>query len=169
MVLLFANRKSQTENEIAEILKSYNVNRICEKEIIWGNAFSVITMYKSAEINAKKGIAVFCDDTDRFKNQLLPQGFIGICEENNKNALNILKMNNIPVISCGMNSKNTITLSSIDKNNLVAGLQRIVFDLNFNEILPTEFKITLKENYKPFSVMASVGILLLNGIIPIDF
>ena len=86
MVLLFANRKSRIENEIAEILKSHNAKRICDKEITWGSAFSVITLYKSADINAKKGIAVFCDDTNRFKNQLLPQGFIGICEENNKNA-----------------------------------------------------------------------------------
>ncbi len=169
MVLLFADRKSRAENEIAEILKSYNAKHISDKEICWGNAFSVITLYKTADIKAKKGIAVFCDDTERFKNQFLPQGFIGICEDSNKNALNILKTNNIPVISCGMNSKNTITLSSINPNTLVTGLQRTVFDLNYNEILPTEFKITLKENYKPFSVMASVGILLLNGILPYEF
>ncbi|MBR4123136.1 MAG: hypothetical protein IKT93_01810 [Clostridia bacterium] len=169
MVLLFADRKSREENEIAEILKHYNTKHISDKEICWGSAFSVITLHKSVEIKAKKGIAVFCNDTERFKNQILPQGFIGICEDNNKSALNILKINNIPVISCGMNSKNTITLSSINSNTLVTGLQRTVFDLNYNEILPTELKIKLKENYKPFSVMVSVGILLLNGIIPDEF
>ncbi len=170
MVLLFAERKSVYEKEIIEILKAYGGNYISDKAVFGGNGnFTIISRYKCSDINLKKGIAVFCDNTERFEKLILPYGFIGICEENNRNALEIFKKSNTPVISCGMNSKNTVTLSSINSESLIASLQRTVSDFNFTEIEPTEFKIKLKKEYKPFSVMACVAILLLKGIVPYEF
>ena len=68
-----------------------------------------------------------------------------------------------------MNSKNTITLSSFGDKSLLATLQRSIIDRNGLEIEPSEFKIKLKKNYNPFSVMASCAILLLCGIKPDKF
>ena len=68
-----------------------------------------------------------------------------------------------------MNSKNTITLSSIIDNELLASLQRSIYDINGKKLEPAEFKIKLNKNYSPFSVMASLAVLLLKGIIPKEF
>ena len=170
MVLLFCNRKSKTEKEIIEILKSYGGAHISDREIIENNnTFTIVSFYKVSELNINGGIAVFCDDTEKFMSQSLPQNIIGICEDNNKTALSVFQKNGVSVICCGMNSKNTITLSSLGNNQLFATLQRGVTDNMGSNIEPAEFKIKLTSKYQPFSVMASVAVLLLNSIKPNEF
>ncbi len=170
MVLLFANRKSVYEKEIIEILKNYGGNYISDKTVFSQKGkFTIVSRHKITEIESITGIAIFCDESDKFLNQNLPCGFIGICEDTNKNALENFKRNNIPVICCGINSKNTITLSSINSKTLFASLQRTVQNSNLKDIEPTEFKIKLSKNYSPFSVMACVAILLLKDITPDEF
>lgn len=170
MVLLFANRKSKTEKEIIEILKSFGGNYISDKSVHTINGlFTIISEYKPAELNLNRGIAIFCDETERFKKQILPKGFIGICQEHNSFALEVFKSNKVPVIICGMNPINTITLSSLTKDFYVISLQRTITDNKGNEIMPCEYKIKLKKQYSPLSVMFSVAILLLNGFYPKEF
>ena len=160
MVLLFSSRKSKTEKEIIEILKSYGGAHISDREIVENNnTFTIVSFYKVSKLNINGGVAVFCDDTEKFLPQTLPQNIIGICEDNN----------GVSVISCGMNSKNTITLSSLGNNQLFATLQRSVTDNSGSDVEPAEFKIKLKNQYQPFSVMASVAVLLLNSIKPNEF
>jgi hypothetical protein len=170
MILLFCKRKSKTEKEIIEILKSYGGAHISDREIVENNnTFTIISFYKVSDLNIRNGIAVFCDDTEKFLPQTLPQNIIGICEDSNKTALTVFQKSGIPVISCGMNAKNTITLSSLGSNQLFASLQRCVTDSSGLNIEPAEFKIKLNSKYQPFSVMASVAILLLNSIKPNEF
>lgn len=170
MVILFSGRKSDTEKEIIEILTGYGGNYISDKKVYGSDgAFTVISEYKKTELVIKKGIAVIIDDTDRFERQIFPKGIIGICESSNKQALEIFEKNRIPIISCGMNSKNTVTISSLNNKNLLLALQRTIIGLNENETEPGEFKIKLKKDYKPFSVMASAAVLLLYGILPCEF
>lgn len=170
MVLLFSSRKSKTEKEIIKILESYGGAHISDREIVENNnAFTIVSIYKVSELNIKGGIAVFCDDTEKFLTQTLPKDVIGICEEGNKTALSVFQKNEVSVISCGMNSKNTITLSSLGDNQLFATLQRSVTDNTGSNIDPEEIKIKLKSKYQPFSVMAGVAVLLLNSIKPNEF
>lgn len=170
MVILFSKRKSKIEEEIIEILLKYGGDYITDKKIIITDSkFTLVSKYKYSEITLKKGIAVFCDDTDRFEKQELPQNMIGICEENNKTALELFKKNCISVITCGMNSKNTVTLSSLNDNTLLTSLQRTVTDSKGTDIMPSEFKVKLNKKYNPFAVMACVAVLLINGIMPTEF
>ena len=165
MVVLFSERKSKTEKEIAKILLKYNVSYISDSKIICAERpVNVVCQHKSLDLEIGKGIAVFTDDTNRFENQVLPNGVIGICESGNLNALKVFKKNKIPVITCGVNSKSTVTFSSFCNHTAFLSLQRTV-----KKIEPQEIKIKLCENYQPFSVMASAMILLLNGINPNKF
>lgn len=167
VVILFADRKSKTEKEIIEILTLFGANYISDKTVCsLEGAFTVVSEYKSIDLKLSDGIAVICDITDRFKNQSFPKGIIGICEDTNIKALNLFLKNHTPVISCGMNGKNTISLSSLDNNIPFITLQRQITDLKGNIIEPAEFKIGLENRYSPFSVMASVTILLLEGQLP---
>lgn len=170
MVLLFSTRQSKCEKEIVEILKRHGACHISDKLITEGKGkFTAISLYKNTEITINKGIAIFLAENQRFLKQKLPIGIIGICEEKNSKALEIFRKNNITVLTCGIGSKNTITLSSIAKNTLLATIQRSIIDTNGNLLNPCEIKIHLTKEYLPYSVMAAVAVLLLNGITPIDF
>ncbi len=170
MVILFSGRKSRTEKEIIEILTKHGATYISDKFVAENQGlFTIISTYKKTDISLNKGIAVFIDDTDRFNQQTFPIGIIGICEDSNIKALELFKKSHNAVISCGINSKNTVTLSSINDDGLLASLQRTVTDNCGNQIYPSEFKIKLTKEFSPFAVMASVAVLLLNGIVPTEF
>lgn len=170
LVILFADRKSRTEKDIIEILTFAGAGYISDKTVCSGEGvFTVVSEYKNIDLKLNKGIAVICDRTDRFDRQALPSGIIGICEDTNQSALSLFFKNKIPVISCGMGGKNTITISSLEENTLFATLQRSITDMHGSIIEPAEFKIKLNKCYSPFAVMASVAILLLHGITPKEF
>jgi len=170
VVILFAERKSKNEREIIEILKKYGADHISDSEIDRTKSrFTVVTVYKKTNLEIESGIAVYTDNTNRFKAQKHPIGVIGICEENNTSAFEIFKKSNNAVITCGANRKNTLTFSSANGNFLMMSLQRTIIDQNGNTIDPCELKIELTKNYSVFSVMVCAGILLLNGIKPLKF
>ncbi len=170
VVILLSERKSKIEKEIIEILQKYGGNHISDKNITETQSkFTIITVYKKTEITLNKGAVVFVEKTHRFKEQKFPIGIIGICEEKNKTAFETFKKSNNAVITCGINNKNTVTLSSINKDNLLITLQRSLIDINGNHIYPCEFKIKLTKAYAPFSIMSAATVLLLNGITPQEF
>lgn len=170
MIILFSDRKNKCEREIIEILTKYGAKHISDKQIVDGNSnFTILSIYKKSELNIKKGIIVFIDKGKRFLKQVIPLGIIGICEENNSSALEILKFNKIETVCCGIGNKNSITLSSIGHENLFACLQRTIQNYNGKIIEQGEFKIKLSKKYHPFSVMACTAILLLKGITPNEF
>ena len=167
MVVLFSDRKNVYEKEIIEILLNYGAAYISDKTINCGiGKFTIISEYKVAAININSGIAVFLDDSERFEKQKLPVGIVGICEDSNKKALQIFRNGNISVISCGMNLKNTVTLSSLNDNSVLLSLQRTITDMNGTDIEPSEFKIKLTKSYSSFAIMASAIILIIMGIYP---
>lgn len=170
MVILFSKRKSRIEKEIIEILTSLGGDYISDKTVQSNNGFfTVVSEYKKTDLKLKDGIAVILDNSKRFDTQIFHQGIIGICEDINHKAFELFQKSNIPVISCGMNSKSTITLSSINDDTALVSLQRIISDMNGKEIEPFEFTIKLNKKYNPFSVIASAVILLMYGIIPERF
>ncbi len=167
MILLFSERRSKTEEEITKILTRSGVSHISDRHILRGDEkVTAISLFRKTDISLKSGVAVFCDDADRFIGQNIPDGITGICEDTNTVALKVFQENNVKVISCGMGPKNTVTFSSINENALLVTLQRSITDCNGEELLPCELKIKLKQKYNPFSVMAATTVLLLYGIIP---
>ena len=170
MVILFSNRKSAYEKEIIEILTACNGNYISDKTVCSGKGkLTVISVYKHTDLNIKTGIAVLLDDGDRFIKQTFPDGITGICDDTNETALKLFKQSGTPIISCGVNSRNTVTLSSMSDNTVFVTLQRALKDLRGNTIEPAEYKINTQKNYSPFSIAACVAILLIYGITPKAF
>ncbi len=170
MVLLLSDRKSKCEKEIIEILKKYGGRHISDKFIDENNGcFTILSLYKKSEIDLSKGVAVYIDKNKRFLRQRLPIGIIGICEDDNRIALETFKNNGNAVICCGLSSKNSVTLSSIGSQQLFTSLQRSIQNVEGEIIDPCEIKIKLTKNYQAFSVMASTAILLLMNITPKEF
>ncbi len=170
MVILLTLRKSKYEEEIVEILKNYGADHFCDKSItVGGSKLTCISIYKHTELNLKNAVAIFTDKTSRFSLQKFPIGVIGVCEDSNKTALENFKKSNNAVITCGINNKNTITISSLTTDSALITLQRSVIDINGNRLEPCEFKIRLSKPYAAFSIMAATAALILNGISPTEF
>lgn len=164
MVLLFSNRKNKLEKEIIEILTACGAEFISDKFITAsGGYFTVAVCYKKTLININKGVALMLDDTHRFLKQEFPIGITGICEDSNETALKLFKANGLPVITCGNNAKNTLTISSVENNNYLVTLQREIIDIKGNVICPADYKICLEKGYSPEAVMLSCGVLCLIG------
>lgn len=170
MVILFADRKSKTEKEIIKILKNFGADYISDKAIRKsGGKITLISQYKPIDIQSTKDIVIICDETRRFEKLKLPNKILGIFEDTNKIAAAIFKESKSTCITCGLGIKNTVTLSSIECKKVVVCLQRTVTDFFGNEIEPGDFAIKISADFSPFSIMASFLILLLHGIIPIEF
>lgn len=169
-MVILSNRKSKKEKEIIKILKKYGANYISDKILTETNGiFTIASIYKKTELDFKKGIAVFTEKTLRFKDQKFPIGIVGLCEEDNFLCLETFKKNRNAVITCGANHKNTFTLSSNSNGPLLVTLQRSFYNIEGNIVEPCELKITLTEDFSPFSVMCATVILLYHGILPDTF
>ncbi len=151
MVVLLGNKNSKIEKEILEILSKY-------KEI------TVQSFSKAKNIQSLCKIAVFCNNAKEFESLILDKKIIGICENANPTALKVFQKSEINVISCGINSKNTVTISSLTENNISVTLQRTVTDFCGIDTEPCEITVKLTKSYNPYSVMASTAILILYGI-----
>lgn len=165
MIILLGEKKDKSKNQICEILKSFGASIYSDCEIdTENNNFTVVSLNKISSIKIKKGMAIFCGDAAKFKNQHFPCGVIGVCEENNLSALECFKSNTLSVASCGINNKNTITFSSLKKNNIHLSLQRSFYNFYGETVGPQEIKISFKKDYLPYSIMASVLALLYEQI-----
>ena len=60
---------------------------------------------------------------------------------------------NLTVITYGFNNKATFSVSSIEENNIIICLQRIIFNKNDIMIEPQEYKIELPENIEKHTII----------------
>ncbi len=167
MIILLTERKNEYEKEIVEILEKYGADHFSDKILSKkGGNLTAISLYKPTKLSLNTAVAIFLGKSIKFSRQIYPIGIIGICEDTNKLALSSFKKSNNAVITCGINNKNTITISSFGKSSVLVTLQRSVIDIKGNRIEPCEFKIKLSKQYLPYSVLAATAALILNGIKP---
>ncbi|MBQ7725735.1 MAG: hypothetical protein IJT66_01180 [Clostridia bacterium] len=169
MVILFSGKTCVEANEITEILSCHGAVLCPESRVVKEKpGFFAVRCHRPCEIRLSGGTAVVLDRTDRFASQRLPAGMTGICEEENRAALSLFRENSVPVVTCGMNAKSTVTLSSVGEKMFLVALQRGLTDRFGRMIEPGEFRISFQKEYRPFSVMAALTVLLLNGLPPSD-
>lgn len=166
MVVLFSDENSIFEDEITDILDNYKADcRSRNRVFCSGASFKLVTAHKPLKIDAPYCTAVMLASSDVFAKQEFPERTVGIYEENNRFALELFYKRNVPVISCGMNCKNTVTMSAVEGNKPLVSLQRSITDVNGKQIEQGEFMLENNADYHPFSVMAAKTVLLLNGIV----
>ena len=61
----------------------------------------------------------------------------------------------LTIITYGFNSKSTFTISSVEENNLIICLQRIIFSKNNKKIEPQEYKIESSINIDKYAVIGT--------------
>ena len=68
---------------------------------------------------------------------------------------NIINDLNLTIITYGFNNKATFTVSSIEEQNIIICLQRIIFNKKGIKIEPQEYKIEIDENIEKYAIIAS--------------
>ncbi len=168
MVLLFSSRKSKLKQEICEILTARGADYFCDNCCFaTGGCFCIYNFFKAPEIKLKRGIALIIDNAEKFKNLSLPLGTLGVCFENDKSALRILQKSGCYTVTCGNNSKNTLTLSSIMEKDYIISLQRELTDINGSKLCAQDFKISVEKSYSNEAVLLATAVLCLLGLITV--
>ena len=169
MVFLFSERNSREEEEITEILCRNGAGITATGMPPSSASFPLFIIRNPDILEAANGVAIFTSDCRAFSRRALPFPLTGVCEQGNHTALSIFKRNQIPAVVCGMDHRNTLTLSSVSEGAVLAGLQRSLTDKNGREIPPAEYPVTLSGPYCRFAVLASAAALLFEGFSPESF
>lgn len=61
----------------------------------------------------------------------------------------------LTIITYGFNGKSTFTISSVEENNLIICLQRIIFNKNNKKIEPQEYKIENSINTDKYAIIGT--------------
>ena len=167
MVIMLSDKENSTDRRIAELLNHKGASIIMDNKISdQSGKFIVINHHKTFKITAEKGIVIATDAINNFKKQNFPKGIIGICNQDNFNALKLFKNNNIPVITCGRGAKNTFTVSSIAEESVLLSLQRSIPDINGRYIEPCEIRVNIFKNEDLFSILAATVTMLIYSVTP---
>lgn len=92
-----------------------------------------------------------------------PAGLPVAVSSSNRSALRILGNRNHHAIICGMYARDTITLSSYDRDCALVALQRTLLSLSGEEIEPREIKVHLRQSIPSPDIPLITAALLLNG------
>lgn len=92
-----------------------------------------------------------------------PEGLPVAVSSSNRSALRILGNRHRHAIICGMYARDTITLSSYDRDCALVALQRTVLSLNGEEIEPREIKVRLKQSMPSADIPLITAAMLLNN------
>lgn len=88
---------------------------------------------------------------------------VGIVQSDHLAAVKTLSKWQIPVISCGMASTDTLTFSSVSADSAVVCLQRAIPTLQGSVVEPAEIRLTLSRPYSDYALMCIAAVLLLSG------
>lgn len=68
--------------------------------------------------------------------------------------LDAIKNLDLVVITYGFNNKSTFTVSSIEENDIIICLQRIIFNRKGNEIEPQEYELKIDKDIDKYTAIA---------------
>lgn len=124
----------------------------------------IIGIIRKNILHPREELVITGDDLTN--TDILARARIGICSDSDPYALSLLCESQTPVITCGMSSHNTVTLSSRTDTDCSVTLQRAVKRIDGKSTEPAEYPIILTSAHQPFTVMAASAIMLLNGATP---
>lgn len=164
-IVVFSSEKFalQLQKTLSEI---YELSFVSEKKIIINNSAQFILVVKQrieTDMEAD-GVFVVCD-----KGKCGCEcGFdsIAIVDSSNKSLKNFLLDCETEYITCGMNSKDTISFSSIHEQEVTVSVMRTIKDINGNTIEPFETTIISKSDiskYSPFYLLSLVALVSILG------
>lgn len=169
-IILYGDRKDNIiKTRLCKALKdkksfSYISDRIIEEPKTAESDFIIYDISGVEEIKLKKGILVFKSHLDREKSALkLSDGIINVVDPDNIAALSLLKDSPNMAVTCGMSSRCTLTISSIEENSAALSLQRKVALLSGGAAEPSEISVSMSERIDGYALLAISAVFILAG------
>jgi len=159
---------SACEKKILTCIKNllgekYSIASIDEKTYCDNGQNTNFIIIKSSTItNVKaKSIVVFKDSTALCENINLDENCIAIANSDDQNIIKYLAANNIKAITCGLSTKDTLTLSSITQDSAVISLQRAITTIYGSTLEPFEMPVKLQSKLEPYSILIIAAITII--------
>ncbi len=142
---VITNQKNElyVKNELSKILPVENIIFITEKNILNIKNIKFETIIIDTKINNKLELRKIIANA----NYILLNADIDVNLETMHNL-------NLTVITYGFNNKSTFTVSSIEENNIIICLQRIIFGKNEKKYEPQEYEVKLQKNVDKYAIIA---------------
>jgi len=113
-------------------------------------------------VDADKVIVV-CKSLKSLNVELKGAAAVAVVDSSDEHLLAQVSHTRLPAITCGLKSKDTITLSSIGADSAVVDLRRSISCMSGNKVEPAEFPLRTKRPIDSFMLMSVVSVLILAG------
>ncbi len=123
--------------------------------------FLVIDNPSIENIHTHGGIVLFGKHAPIRHHIDIPSAYFAVVDSENKNAANMLRVDGIQTVTCGLSQKDTVTFSSLDNDRAVVSLQRGLKALDGSDIDPVEVPVAFSPSHSEYPVLAAVAVLLL--------
>lgn len=139
------NQKNEEyiKNKLSNVVPAENIIFITEK-----NIFNIKNIkFESLLIDSK------INNTTELRKLISNSKYIILNSDIEMN-LDAIKNLDLVVITYGFNNKSTFTVSSIEENDIIICLQRIIFNKKGNEIEPQEYELKIDKDIDKYTAIA---------------
>ena len=139
------NQKNEEyiKNKLSNVVPAKNIIFITEKNIL--NIKNI--KFESLLIDSK------INNTTELRKIISNSKYIILNSDIEMN-LDAIKNLDLVVITYGFNNKSTFTVSSIEENEIIICLQRIIFNKKGNEIEPQEYELKIDKDIDKYTAIA---------------
>ena len=149
---VITNQKNELyiKNKLSKILPIENIIFITEKNISNVKNIKFETIIIDTKINNKIELR-----------KIIANSKYIILNADIETNLEVIQNLNLIIITYGFNNKSTFTVSSIEENNIIICLQRIIFNKKGVEIEPQEYELNVNKNIDKYAAIATFIIKIL--------
>ena len=126
--------------------------------------FLVYDCERLPQMELKSGIILFKNSFKSQEQIEIPSGFSCILEMKNIHAAEMLNRTGTAAITCGTNSKDTLSIAGLDETSAALSLQRSVMTVDGSILEPHDFTVKLLSKLSPSRILAVCAVLLISGI-----
>lgn len=126
--------------------------------------FLVYDCEKLPQIELKRGIILFKNSFRASEQIDIPEGFLCVLEMKNVHAAALLSSTGTPAITCGTNSKDTLSIAGLDETSAALSLQRSMRTVDGALLEPHDFTVEFTATLSPSRILAVCAVLLISGI-----
>ncbi len=173
VVVIYGNDKDTTLNDtLMRALANYGgVQFHSKNKVICACEKSSSPRFLAYDVNKLpvflncEGILIFKDSFKDIDYSCLPPHFSPVFDSQNVNAENFLKDKDMDttILTCGVSSKNILTISSIEESKAFVSFQRYTI-IKDKIIEPHDFTVNLTKPVEPEDLLFTCAVLLLSGI-----
>ena len=128
-----------------------------------GDTFILQKKHASKRKTKEPLIIVYREPVDIGVSVLKRKNTVAIVDAQRPELLEYVSSTGLLAITCGLSSRDTITLSSMDSDSVVVNIQRSIISFCAMEVEPQEFPVNYPAPFDHFSIMAAAGVFLACG------